>query len=153
RRCRIVKSTSDKTTYNMEGTILKDRIVGQITVNYAVFLFSILPTNYVSGSFAGSPAFLGYFFGVFFIFSTFTIALPISVPGRLNLSTLFISPPRIFTAFSEFFISLSESALLYEQKYPVIPTKGRQYSHNVDKFATARETHRSNCSLNSFFFA
>lgn len=86
-------------------------------------------------------------------FSTSTSDLPIFVPGRSNLSTFFISPPRILTAFTAFLISSSESALLYEIKCPVIPTKGRQYSHNVDKLATARETQRSNRSLNSFFFA
>ena len=36
---------------------------------------------YLSGSFAGKPAFLGYFFEVFCFFSIFKKDLPISVPG------------------------------------------------------------------------
>ena len=36
---------------------------------------------------------------------------------------------------------------LYETKEPLIHKNGKEYSHNVDKFATALETQRSNCSL------
>ena len=36
------------------------------------------------GSFAGTPAFLGYFPGVFFILSIFTNVLPMSVSGSIT---------------------------------------------------------------------
>ena len=106
-----------------------------------------------SGSLAGTPAFLGYLRGVFFIFFISTSILPISLPGRTNLSVLIISPPRIFTAFSACLISSPASPLLYDTKLPFTFINGMQYSLSVDRFATARETHRSNCSLYSAFFA
>jgi hypothetical protein len=57
------------------------------------------------------------------------------------------------SAFFPSAISSSAAAVLYGAKYPPIFTKGMQYSERVAKFATARETQTSYCSLYSFFFA
>ena len=59
--------------------------------------------------FAGSPAFLGYFLPVSFIFLIFTKALPISVPGRENFITSSSSPPSMPRAFPDAFTSSSIS--------------------------------------------
>ena len=65
-----------------------------------------------NGSFAGTPAFLGYFPGVFLTLSICTSDRPISVPGSINRLTVSIFPPSRSTAFSDCLISSSESPLL-----------------------------------------
>ena len=97
---------------------------------------SVKQTRIHNGSLDGTPAFLGYFRGVFLTFSIITSALPISDPGSTNLSTFSIFPPNISSAFSDCCISSSESALLYDTKHPPFLINGRQYSLSVDKFAT-----------------
>ena len=101
---------------------------------------------YPNGSFEGSPAFLGYFFGVGFSFFTKTNDRSMSVPGSVIFSTLSILPPSRDTALFAPSASASISPDLYAMKYPPAFTNGRQYSTSVDKLATARDTLMSNCS-------
>ena len=54
---------------------------------------------YLSGNFAGVPAFRGYFFGVSFTFLIQTSARPRSESGNWNLSTEASFPPRMEIAF------------------------------------------------------
>ena len=106
-----------------------------------------------SGSLDGNPAFLGYFFFVISNLSISTKDLPISVPGNWNLTTSLTFPPNILTAFFACFNSSSISPLLYGINAPPTITYGIQYSLNVERFATALDTQRSNRSLYSAFFA
>lgn len=52
-----------------------------------------------NGSFPGSPAFLGYFAEIGFIFLILIKLLEPSPPGSSNPVTFSISPPKIPTAF------------------------------------------------------
>ena len=68
------------------------------TLLYSLIFF-IPYTCYLSGNFAGVPAFLGYFFGVSFTFLIQTSARLRSESGNWNLSTEVSFPPRIEIAF------------------------------------------------------
>ena len=106
---------------------------------------------YFSGSFPGIPALRGYFFGVILILSMGTKVRSTSVPGSTRVFVSLIEPPSFFTALSASLASSSTFPDLYGRNLPPSFTNGRQYSDKVERFATALDTQRSNCSLYSLF--
>lgn len=57
-----------------------------------------------------------------------------------------IFPPNFFIAFFALFNSSSIFAALYDTNLPPTLINGRQYSDNVERLATALDTHKSYCS-------